>query len=1026
MGVGRLVVLHFTLLVASQGTTAANAQGNEWAWMGGTNTGVASNAVYGTMRISEASNIPSARYQAATWTDSSGNFWMFGGGSGYIFGGGQQGVFDELDNDLWKFNPSTKQWTWMGGSTVPNQPGVYGTLGTPSASNLPAGRLGASTWVDANGNFWMFGGNGLDANGRLGMLNDLWEYSPSSGQWTWIGGASTYGSNCFGYDLGGPNEQNCVGPGVYGTMGTPSVANIPSGRTGATSWTDQNGNYWMFGGWGYDISSQVEYFFNELWMFSPSTKQWTLMGGNPTKEGSACFFSTMLYYLGCGEPGTYGTLLTPSSANMPGGREGAMGWTDNNGKLWLYGGQGFDVNGQFDDLNDMWVFDTNAGQWTWMGGPSTVYGYYAAPTGVYGSLSVPSGNNIPTTRYSGTTWKDNSGNLWLYGGEVTGWYGNSVFGMLNDIWEFNPTTNEWAWMGGNDGTFPAYQGGVDGVYGTLGSAAPGNSPGQRTGSAAWTDQNGNFWLFGGQTFGMSIQGDTLYDNDLWEYQPSAGPLPTTAAPTFSLPSGTYSSNQTTSLSDATNGATIYYTTDGTTPTSSSQWFSPSTPLKITHSETITAYAVASGCLPSAVTSAVYTLPPQAATPTFSVPSGTYTTWQTLTISDATPGATIYYNFGGNEPPDTNASIYTGPIPITIGGSIFAVARAPGYSDSNLATASYMLNLPTTANPTFSPTNGTYNTPQTVTISDSTPNTTIYYAINQYPSISSDSTVYTGPITVSSSETIWAIALAKDHYQSSVVSGSWNIAPGAVAAAAPSFSPTGGTYSNSQIVTLTDTTSGSMIFYTTDGSTPTTNSEVYTSPLTVSSTETLNAIASANGYLNSSVATAAYTINQAAADFSVAINSTTMTVNAGQTGTANVTIAALDGFNSPATFACSGLPAGASCSFSPATVVPSGGSATTVLTVTTASRTGALNPFIRPLYPEVIAACGLLGVFWTRRRFRPLLLGFSAVGILLLSGCGGSSTFSGSSGTSGPISSTVTITASSGTLSHAITFTLVVN
>jgi len=408
-----------------------------------------------------------------------------------------------------------------------------------------------------------------------------------------------------------------------------------------------------------------------------------------------------------------------------------------------------------------------------------------------------------------------------------------------------------------------------------------------------------------------------------------------------------------------------------------------------------------------------------------VPSGTYTTWQTLTISDATPGATIYYNFGGFEPPDTNASIYTGPILVTGGYPIYAIARAPGYSDSNLVSASYTLNLQTTASPTFSPSNGTYNVPQTVTISDSTPNTTIYYAINHYPSTSSNSTVYTGPITVSSSETIWAIALAKDHYQSGIVSGNWNIVPGAVAAATPSFSPAGGTYSSSQTVTLTDTTPGSTIFYTTDGSTPTTNSLVYTGPLSISSTHTLNAIASANGYMNSSVATAAYTINQPAADFSVGINPTTMTVNAGQTKAASVTIATLNGFNAPTTFACSGLPAGASCIFSPSTVVPTGGSASTMLTVTTAPRTGTLFPFTRPLHPGVIVAFGFLGVFWRRQRIRPLLLTFSAVGIFLLAGCGGNST-SGSSGTSGPAGSTVTVTASSGTLSRAITFTLVVN
>ncbi len=75
-------------------------------------------------------------------------------------------------------------WVWMSGSSAVgsngSQPGVYGTLGTPAAGNIPGGRTMASSWTDSNGNFWLFGGFGDDANDTAGYLNDLWEFNPST------------------------------------------------------------------------------------------------------------------------------------------------------------------------------------------------------------------------------------------------------------------------------------------------------------------------------------------------------------------------------------------------------------------------------------------------------------------------------------------------------------------------------------------------------------------------------------------------------------------------------------------------------------------------------------------------------------------------------------------------------------------------------------------------------------------------------------------------------------------------------
>jgi hypothetical protein len=208
------------------------------------------------------------------------------------------------------------------------------------------------------------------------------------------------------------------------------------------------------------------------------------------------------------------------------------------------------------------------------------------------------------------------------------------------------------------------------------------------------------------------------------------------------------------------------------------------------------------------------------------------------------------------------SISFTPVTPLNGASSIALNESIAFTSNTLNTASTTSTIklagteivPVAATPTISPAAGIYAPGQTVTIGDTTPGATIYYAINGTPV--AGTSPYNGAITVNASETIEALAVANGYTNSAVASAAYTIEP---PASTPSFSIADGTYYSGQPVTISDTTPNAVIYYTTDGTMPTTSSNQYYGAITLSSTETLEAIATANNYSQSAVATASYTI-----------------------------------------------------------------------------------------------------------------------------------------------------------------------
>jgi len=331
---------------------------------------------------------------------------------------------------------------------------------------------------------------------------------------------------------------------------------------------------------------------------------------------------------------------------------------------------------------------------------------------------------------------------------------------------------------------------------------------------------------------------------------------TVFAPQFSVQQGEYNVTQTVSISCLTGGAEIRYTTDGSAPTINSTLYS--NPIPINTTTTLRAAAFKTGWTANS-TAATYTLTVLA--PQLSLQPGVYNIAQSVSITCPTVDAVIRYTTNGSDPTITS-TLYSNPITVGTTTTLKAAAFKTGWTASQITTATYTIDIISVATPQFTPQSGVYYTAQSVSINCSTSGAEIHYTTDgSDPTI--NSIMYSGPISINTTATLKAVAYKTGLTPSSITTATYTLM-----VLAPQFSPQAGVYNSAQSVSITCPTTDTEIHYTTDGSTPTINSALYISPISVSSTTTLKAVAVKSGWSSSAITTAAYTLTVFAPQFSL--------------------------------------------------------------------------------------------------------------------------------------------------------------
>ena len=233
---------------------------------------------------------PNPRFGSITWTRD-GRMYLFGGKS---IEGYHLDIWFYTSEDGWR-----KEW-----SREVNSKGNYTHHREFSIHSYPSARIYTTSWLDRDGNMWIYGG--MDA--LHGILSDMWMYG-WNGTWMWIDGYSGYG-------------HGHVRPS-YGVASQLCVGNTPGDREGSASWIGPNNTLWLFGGGSASKISGIKRTHSDLWAFDTASLRWAYVSGNKSINVL----------------GNYG------SNPYPGSRKFMAYWNPDNQTFYLHGGRAsFDVD----------------------------------------------------------------------------------------------------------------------------------------------------------------------------------------------------------------------------------------------------------------------------------------------------------------------------------------------------------------------------------------------------------------------------------------------------------------------------------------------------------------------------------------------------------------------------------------------------------------------------------------------------------------------------------------------------------